>query len=84
MDARPGFALLPSEVEGDPARAPRTAANGYLLKSMEPNEVVDAIQHGTTVATPNSFATPEDVPMSASRSGKQGRSIPTLVLLPYS
>ena len=40
----PVLILTLSEAEDDLARALRAGANGYLLKSMEPDEVVDAIQ----------------------------------------
>jgi two-component system nitrate/nitrite response regulator NarL len=39
----PVLILTVSEAEEDMARALRNGANGYLLKSMEPDEVVDAI-----------------------------------------
>ena len=39
----PVLILTLSEAEDDLARALRAGANGYLLKSMEPDEVVDAI-----------------------------------------
>jgi two-component system nitrate/nitrite response regulator NarL len=48
----PILILTLSEAEDDLARALRGGANGYLLKSMEPDEVVDAIlraQRGETV-----------------------------------
>ena len=48
----PVLILTLSEAEDDLARALREGANGYLLKSMEPDEVVDAIlraQRGETV-----------------------------------
>src|SRR5512135_157711 len=48
----PILILTVSEAEEDLARALRSGANGYLLKSMEPDEVVDAIlraQRGETV-----------------------------------
>ena len=51
----PVLMLTVSEAEDDLARALRTGANGYLLKSMEPDEVVDAIQRaykGETVVAP--------------------------------
>ncbi len=51
----PVLILTLSEAEDDLARALRAGANGYLLKSMEPDEVVDAIQRaqrGDTVVAP--------------------------------
>ncbi|MBI5328996.1 MAG: response regulator [Betaproteobacteria bacterium] len=51
----PVILLTVSEAEEDLARALRTGANGYLLKSMEPDEVVDAITRaarGETVVAP--------------------------------
>ena len=39
----PILILTVSEAEEDLARALRAGANGYLLKSMEPDEVVDAV-----------------------------------------
>ena len=51
----PVLILTLSEAEEDLARALRAGANGYLLKSMEPDEVVDAIlraQRGETVVAP--------------------------------
>jgi two-component system nitrate/nitrite response regulator NarL len=51
----PILILTLSEAEDDLARALRAGANGYLLKSMEPDEVVDAIlraQRGETVVAP--------------------------------
>lgn len=51
----PILMLTLSEAEDDLARALRNGANGYLLKSMEPDEVVDAIlraQRGETVVAP--------------------------------
>ncbi len=51
----PILMLTLSEAEDDLARALRSGANGYLLKSMEPDEVVDAIlraQRGETVVAP--------------------------------
>jgi two-component system nitrate/nitrite response regulator NarL len=51
----PVLILTLSEAEDDLARALRAGANGYLLKSMEPDEVVDAIQRaqrGETVVAP--------------------------------
>ncbi len=53
--ALPVLILTLSEAEDDLARALRAGANGYLLKSMEPDEVVDAIlraQRGETVVAP--------------------------------
>ncbi len=51
----PVLMLTVSEAEEDLARALRNGANGYLLKSMEPDEVVDAISRaarGETVVAP--------------------------------
>lgn len=51
----PILILTVSEAEDDLARALRSGANGYLLKSMEPDEVVDAVQRavkGETVVAP--------------------------------
>jgi two-component system nitrate/nitrite response regulator NarL len=51
----PILILTVSEAEEDLARALRSGANGYLLKSMEPDEVVDAVQRavrGETVVAP--------------------------------
>ena len=51
----PVLILTLSEAEDDLARALRAGANGYLLKSMEPDEVVDAIlraRRGETVVAP--------------------------------
>lgn len=51
----PVLMLTVSEAEEDLARALRSGANGYLLKSMEPDEVVDAIMRaarGETVVAP--------------------------------
>jgi two-component system nitrate/nitrite response regulator NarL len=51
----PILILTVSEAEDDLARALRAGANGYLLKSMEPDEVVDAIARaarGETVVAP--------------------------------
>ena len=53
--ALPVLVLTVSEAEEDLARALRSGANGYLLKSMEPDEVVDAIlraARGETVVAP--------------------------------
>ncbi|MFA5081345.1 MAG: response regulator [Hydrogenophilaceae bacterium] len=53
--ALPILILTVSEAEEDLARALRSGANGYLLKSMEPDEVVDAVQRavkGETVVAP--------------------------------
>jgi two-component system nitrate/nitrite response regulator NarL len=53
--AMPILILTVSEAEDDLARALRSGANGYLLKSMEPDEVVDAVQRavkGETVVAP--------------------------------
>lgn len=55
----PVLMLTVSEAEGDMARALRAGANGYLLKSMEPDEVVDAIvraARGETVVAPGMTA----------------------------
>jgi two-component system nitrate/nitrite response regulator NarL len=51
----PILILTVSEAEDDLARALRQGANGYLLKSMEPDEVIDAVQRavkGETVVAP--------------------------------
>ncbi len=51
----PILILTVSEAEEDLARALRAGANGYLLKSMEPDEVVDAVQRavkGETAVAP--------------------------------
>lgn len=51
----PVLLLTVSEAEEDMARALRSGANGYLLKSMEPDELVDAIQRaarGESVVAP--------------------------------
>jgi two-component system nitrate/nitrite response regulator NarL len=51
----PVLLLTVSEAEEDMARALRSGANGYLLKSMEPDELVDAIMRaarGETVVAP--------------------------------
>jgi two-component system nitrate/nitrite response regulator NarL len=51
----PVLMLTVSEAEEDLARALRSGANGYLLKSMEPDEVLDAIVRagrGETVVAP--------------------------------
>lgn len=51
----PILILTVSEAEEDLARALRAGANGYLLKSMEPDEVVDAVQRvvkGDTAVAP--------------------------------
>lgn len=51
----PVLMLTVSEAQEDLARALRSGANGYLLKSMEPDEVVDAITRaarGETVVAP--------------------------------
>ncbi len=53
--ALPILILTVSEAEEDLARALRGGANGYLLKSMEPDEVVEAVQRavkGETVVAP--------------------------------
>ena len=55
----PVLILTVSEAEDDMARALRSGANGYLLKSMEPDEVVDAIDRagrGETVVAPGMTA----------------------------
>ena len=55
----PVLILTVSEAEEDLARALRSGANGYLLKSMEPDEVVDAIvrtARGETVVAPGMTA----------------------------
>jgi two-component system, NarL family, nitrate/nitrite response regulator NarL len=55
----PVLILTVSEAEEDLARALRSGANGYLLKSMEPDEVVDAIiraGRGETVVAPGMTA----------------------------
>jgi two-component system nitrate/nitrite response regulator NarL len=55
----PVLILTVSEAEEDMARALRNSANGYLLKSMEPDEVVDAIiraARGETVVAPGMTA----------------------------
>ena len=51
----PILILTVSEAEDDLARALRAGANGYLLKSMEPDEVIDAVQRavkGETAVAP--------------------------------
>lgn len=51
----PILILTVSEAEEDLARALRGGGNGYLLKSMEPDEVIDAIQRavkGETAVAP--------------------------------
>lgn len=51
----PVLLLTVSEAEEDMARALRNGANGFLLKSMEPDELVDAIiraARGETVVAP--------------------------------
>jgi two-component system, NarL family, nitrate/nitrite response regulator NarL len=51
----PVLLLTVSEAEEDMARALRSGANGYLLKSMEPDELVDAIMRaarGETMVAP--------------------------------
>lgn len=51
----PVLLLTVSEAEEDMARALRSGANGYLIKSMEPDELVDAIlraARGETVVAP--------------------------------
>ena len=53
--ALPILILTVSEAEEDLARALRSGASGYLLKSMEPDDVVDALQRavkGETVVAP--------------------------------
>jgi len=53
--ALPILILTVSEADEDLARALRAGANGYLLKNMEPDEVVDAVQRavkGDTVVAP--------------------------------
>ena len=55
----PVLILTVSEAEEDIARALRNGAKGYLLKSMEPDEVVDAIirsARGETVVAPGMTA----------------------------
>jgi two-component system nitrate/nitrite response regulator NarL len=55
----PVLILTVSEADEDLARALRSGANGYLLKSMEPDEVVDAIERagrGETVVAPGMTA----------------------------
>lgn len=55
----PVLILTVSEADDDMARALRNGANGYLLKSMEPDEVVDAIDRagrGETVVAPGMTA----------------------------
>lgn len=55
----PVLILTVSEAEEDMARALRNGARGYLLKSMEPDEVVDAIiraARGETVVAPGMTA----------------------------
>ncbi len=55
----PILILTVSEAEEDLARALRAGANGYLLKSMEPDEVVDAVQRavkGEVVVAPTMTA----------------------------
>lgn len=57
--ALPILILTVSEADGDLARALRNGANGYLLKGMEPDEVVDAIHRavkGETVVAPSMTA----------------------------
>lgn len=57
--ALPVLILTVSEADDDMARALRNGANGYLLKSMEPDEVVDAIERagrGETVVAPGMTA----------------------------
>lgn len=51
----PTLILTVSEADDDLARALRNGANGYLLKNMEPDDVVDAIvraARGETVVAP--------------------------------
>lgn len=55
----PVLILTVSEADEDMARALRSGANGYLSKSMEPDEVVDAIERaarGETVVAPGMTA----------------------------
>jgi two-component system nitrate/nitrite response regulator NarL len=55
----PVLILTVSEADEDLARALRSGAKGYLLKSMEPDEVVDAIERagrGETVVAPGMTA----------------------------
>ena len=55
----PILILTVSESEEDLAQAIRSGANGYLLKSMEPDEVVDALQRavkGEVVVAPTMTA----------------------------
>jgi two-component system nitrate/nitrite response regulator NarL len=55
----PVLILTVSEADEDLARALRSGANGYLLKSMEPDEVIDAIERagrGETVVAPGMTA----------------------------
>ena len=55
----PVLILTVSEAEEDMARALRNGAKGYLLKSMEPDEVVDAViraARGETVVAPGMTA----------------------------
>lgn len=55
----PILILTVSEADRDLARALRNGARGYLLKDMEPDEVVDAIQRavrGETVVAPSMTA----------------------------
>jgi two-component system nitrate/nitrite response regulator NarL len=52
---RPTLILTVSDAEDDLANAMRAGARGYLLKDMEPDDVVDAIQRamrGETVVAP--------------------------------
>ncbi|BBO21338.1 MAG: response regulator [Burkholderiales bacterium] len=53
--AKPTLILTVSDAEDDLANAMRAGARGYLLKDMEPDDVVDAIQRavrGETVVAP--------------------------------
>lgn len=53
--SRPTLILTVSDAEEDLANAMRAGARGYLLKDMEPDDVVDAIQRavrGETVVAP--------------------------------
>ncbi len=53
--SRPTLILTVSDAEDDLANAMRAGARGYLLKDMEPDDVVDAIQRavrGETVVAP--------------------------------
>ncbi len=53
--SRPTLILTVSDAEDDLANAMRAGARGYLLKDMEPDDVIDAIQRavrGETVVAP--------------------------------